>query len=423
MRNGRCLVVTRTIIALCFAGLLASCASVKANSFVDDSTATATAWVSEAIVCETDPLSGAEIVQLTNRPIISTNVYQEQRFASADGTRIAISRWASRGNYEVWVCDIPTQRLHRVGKGRVVAANSRLNVVYYSIPDDEEIVLMRLNLKDLTIRELFRYKRERGGYKACVSPDERWFVRGPYNVKDNIYSLRIVDIATGEERVLCEVEDMFNPHIQFDLFDSSRLLAMVNRGGSPRWKRDGRGQTGANGATIITVDVPSGKVTPLPVGEPDTARISGHQCWIGQTGKILFTAAPGVHQSMVSGLGVYEVTQGDSKARHIVAGQPFNHLAVSDDGRFFIVDNHKTQRLFVGSVKTGRFLPLCDSHTNQGRSQYTHAHPYMTPDNKYVIFNSSAARNVAQVYAARIPDGFLEKVLLEKTKKEREPLK
>jgi len=405
-------VLSRIIMVLCFAALLADCAAVAGKASADDSKATSVTWVSEAVVCEADPLSGAEIIQLTNRPIISTNVHQEQRFASADGKRIAIQRRISRRQQEVWVCDLPTRRLCRIGEGRIVAANSHRDAVYYLLRDEEQYALMRLNLNDLTTRQLYRFSlKDRRATKSAVSPDERWFVRGRIHVRDNVYSLHVADLETGEERTLCEVEDMFNPHHQFDPSGSGRLVVQVNRGGSAPWRRDGRPLTGPEGSTLILVDVPSGKVTPLPVGSPDTARLSGHLCWIGQTGRILFTAAPGLSKSMMEGTGVYEVTPGNTKARRIVSGEPFNHIAASDDGRFFIVDNWKTQRIFVGSIKTGRFLPLCDSHTHQGRGQYTHAHPYMTPDNQYVIFNCSVERGVSQVYAARIPEGFLEKLL------------
>jgi hypothetical protein len=242
-----------------------------------------------------------------------------------------------------------------------------------------------------------------------VSPDERWFVSGPFHVRDNVYSLRVTEIATGGERTLCEVEDMFNPHAQFDPSGSGRVLVQVNRGGTPPWADGARRLAGPDGSTLVVVDVPSGSVTPLPVGLPHTGRLSGHLCWLGETGRVIFTGAPGVHKSMAGGRGVYEVTPGGAKARHIVADEPFNHIAASDDARFFIVDNHKTLHVFVGSIESGRFLELCDSRTRQGKPQHTHAHPYMTPDSRYVIFNS-VATGVAQVYAARVPDGFLERV-------------
>ncbi len=48
--------------------------------------------VREAVPVEVDADSGAAVVQLTSQPVISTNVHMEQRFASADGARIAIER-------------------------------------------------------------------------------------------------------------------------------------------------------------------------------------------------------------------------------------------------------------------------------------------------------------------------------------------
>jgi len=384
---------------------------------------TVPSWVVEAIPVGPDPASGASIVQLTSEPVTSHNVYCEQRYASADGTRIAIARMPFSRPQEIWVCDLTGKtRLVRGGEGMPIAANSSRDAVYYFLSDKGQNVLMRLDLKTLANEELSRFPDNtqvvafcRLAPKATVSPDERWLVSGPFQVKNNTYSLRLLDIETGKEDTLCEVEDMFNPHLQFDPSGSGRLVVQVNRGGSPPWKHDGRSLAGPDGSTLIVVDVPSGKVTPLPVGAPDTARISGHLCWIAQTGRILFTAAPGVSESMAAGTGVYEVTPGDARARHIVSGEPFNHIAASDDGQFFIVDNHRTQRIFVGSIKAGRFLRICDSHIRQGRPQYTHVHPYTTPDNKHVIFNSNVT-GVTQVYAARIPEGFLADLLVEKTK-------
>ena len=375
-------------------------------------------WTAEAIRCGPDPACGTEVTQLTSEPVTSHNIYCEQRYASADGRRVAVARKPFGRPAELWVCDLPSLRLARVAEGIALAANSPRNAVYYYAADANGGRLMRLDLADLSVQELFGFKgrAQTGGFvspdapKGTVSPNERWFVGGPHQVRDNVYSLRLMEIATGEERTLCEVEDMFNPHLQFDLSGGGRLLVQVNRGGSPPWMNDGRGLAGPDGSTLIVVDVPSGTITPLPVGAPQTGRISGHLCWVAQTGRIVFTGAPGVHPSMASGTGVYEVAPGDAKARQVGTGEPFNHIAASDDGRFFIVDNYRTYEIFVGSIETGHALKLCDSHTRQGKPQHTHVHPYLTPDNRHVIFNSSAT-GVAQMYAARVPDGFLESVL------------
>ncbi|MGY8656858.1 MAG: hypothetical protein ACKVJX_24880, partial [Verrucomicrobiia bacterium] len=77
--------------------------------------------------------------------------------------------------------------------------------------------------------------------------------------------------------------------------------------------------------------------------------------------------------------------------------------------------------IHIGGVETGRVLKLCDSRTRQGRPQYTHAHPYLTPDNRHVIFNSNVT-GVAQVYAATVPAAFLDKLEpLKKKKPEPQP--
>lgn len=375
-------------------------------------------WTCETIPCGPDPLSGAVVTQLTSEPVTSHNIYCEQRYTSADGARIAIARKPFGKSQEVWVCDLEDRPQLTLGAvGIPLGANADRNAIYYHDRVEGAERLMRLDLKTLgtSLLHVFDGEVQTGGYvspdapKGALSPDERWYVGGPFPVRDNIYALRRVDLADGTERTLCEVADMFNPHMQFDPSGSGRVLVQVNRGGSPRWKRDGRGLMGPLGSTLILVDARSGDVTPLPVGLPDTGRLSGHLCWIGQSGRILFTGAPGVTGPLATGRGVYVLTPGDAKARQIVADEPFNHIAASEDGRFFVVDNWKTQRVCIGSIATGRFHEFCDSHTRQGNPQHTHAHPYLTPEQKYVIFNSCAT-GIAQVYAARVPDGFLEDV-------------
>ena len=55
---------------------------------------TSITWVPESIRYGRDDKSGVEIEQLTSEPVTSTNIYCEQRYASADGARIAIARLA-----------------------------------------------------------------------------------------------------------------------------------------------------------------------------------------------------------------------------------------------------------------------------------------------------------------------------------------
>jgi hypothetical protein len=223
---------------------------------------------------------------------------------------------------------------------------------------------------------------------------------------------------------VCEIEDMTNPHFQFGPVDGRHVLVQINRG----YRRDpATGVTvlaGQLGATLCIVDIETGVVAPLPVGRPFTPRISGHECWAGNTGRVIFTAGqylvssssyvtlgePSDAERDMPRAAIYSAGPGDAAARIVAQGLLFNHLAASDDGRFFIADDHATGRVHVGNIATGRSRMLCDTHTRQGKCQWSHAHAYMTPDNRHVIFNS-VMTGVAQVYAARIPDGFLDEVL------------
>lgn len=361
----------------------------------------------EAIPAWENAESGAKIVQLTSQPVISTNVHMEQRFTSADGRRIAIERQPFGKPPELWVCDLDTTRLYRIGAGRAMTASFSRDAIHYLTPSPGAR-LMWLNLTDLSTSEVMAIPDEAVPRKLAVSPDERWIVAGPFWSRDNLYRLDLIDLAKGKRTTLCELEDIPNPHLQFDPGNAGRLLVQVNRGSKYTPSAGLTRLSGPLGATLCLVAVPSGDVTPLPVGLPDdTPAISGHSTWAGKSGRVVFTTAPGVADSLLSNTGVFRLTPGDGKPLQLVSGQRFNHLAISDDGRFFIVDDHRTQTIFIGSVETGRFLELCKSRTRQGKPQYTHAHPYLTPDNRHVIFNSNVT-GVAQVYAATVPAGFLD---------------
>jgi len=379
-------------------------------------------WVPEAIRFEQDPVSGAEVEQLTSQPVTSTNIYCEQRYATADGSRIALARTPFDCPTQLWVCDMRSLRVRKAAEGWPTGANPVRGAVYFVTSDSQNWRLMRLDLKDMAVRELAALE---GPPPSCgaISPDERWFVCGPFTVKDNVFGLRRIDLSSGQSHDLCQIEDMFNPHLQFEPTHGRQVLVQINRGGRLNLPNGGVSLTGELGATLCLADVQTGHVTPLPAGRPHTPPITGHECWLGATGRVLFTAgAYNVSASAHVTFGqlletekhmpagaVYSAAAGESESAIVARGLLFNHLAASDDGRFFIADDHTTGHILVGSVKTGRWLRLCDSHTRQGSCQYSHAHAYMTPDNAFVIFNSIVT-GVAQVFAARVPPGFLDSI-------------
>jgi hypothetical protein len=380
-------------------------------------------WLPEAIRFDEDTGSGAVIEQLTSEPVSSTNIYCEQRYASADGATIALSRRPFGQPSQIWLCDLSSLQLCRAAEGAVLGAVSRRNALYYlaRAPDPR---LMRLDLADFSTRECHRFGDTPPPASATFSPDERVMVHGPYRVRDQVFALRRLDLATGEDRVLCELEDMMNPHAQFDPGAGRWVMVQINRGGRMDPSRPGRRMTGPLGATLVAVDSDTGAVRPLPAGRPHTPRISGHETWVGTTGRVIFTAGqyavsasshvtldePPESERGHPAAAIYQAAPGDESARVLARGLLFNHVAASDDGRFFVADDHATGRIFVGSMATGKCLPLCETHTRHGATQLGHIHAYMTPDNRHVIFNSIVT-GVPQVYAATLPERFLADVL------------
>ena len=101
----------------------------------------------------------------------------------------------------------------------------------------------------------------------------------------------------------------------------------------------------------------------------------------------------------------------DRNPRTVSGGYRFNHVGVSRCGRFFCCDDFQgSHKLVIGSIASGKSAVVCESHTSPNRSQSSHAHGYLTPDLRWVIFNSNRT-GFAHIYAASVPEGMIEQLL------------
>ncbi len=382
-------------------------------------------WIPEAIQLKEDEETGAVIEQLTSEPVTSNNIYCEQRFASQDGSRIAITRKPFGRNTEIWICDFSSLRLCKAAIGNPIAANPFKNSIYYINKVKDKNALMRLDLLTLKTEEVFIFEKiplSMGIQKGAITYDEKSFVYGPFPVHKNIFALYRLNLPNGTEETICEIEDMFNPHLQVSI-DNKYCIIQINRGGTFDKKTGKISLTGEIGATLALLNLQNNKVIPLPAGRPHTPPISGHECWAGNTNKILFTAGqyhvtkssfvtlvkPPPEETHMPLAAIYSVAPKDKAPTILSIGLLFNHISASLDGEFFVADDHNTSEIYIGSIKTGRYLRLCNSYTRQGACQTSHVHPYLTPDNKFVVFNSIAT-GVPQVYRASVPEDFLKKI-------------
>jgi hypothetical protein len=247
------------------------------------------------------------------------------------------------------------------------------------------------------------------GCCASAAPDGRTLVMSAWLGPHRWGVLRF-DLDGGAFQVIHDGGDELvggNPMIEPG--GGRDVLLQVNRGAV--CDENGRllRSVGEEGATLRVVSIEGGNERPVPVGRPFTGPCGGHQGWIGRTGGI------------IANVGAYEgedperrgclaiVGPGLGRVRVIGQGWQACHVNASRDGRYFVTDTWREGTLVVGSIRTGRFRTLCESGASLGGPQYTHPHPWLTPDSRWVVFTSDRT-GVPHVYAARVPEGLLEGV-------------
>jgi hypothetical protein len=360
---------------------------------------------------------GSEIHQVTTEEYRQSNIYCEVPYCSRHSRYFVYVRSNPnlKGNRsEVMAVELGTWKQERldtsIGLGGV--AISPDGVFYYlKRAGGGHLDLMRADLEDGTPERVYRRKDERWVRSlGTVSPDGRYYAGGVRAADDwSLFGIVLVDLAKGTERVIDRDPFILNPHPQFDPGPQRRLMIQHNRGGT--YTPEGKLQhlVGKEGATLYVLSVPDGTRTELPVGKPHTTPCTGHEAWIGTTGEMLLTVAAGGDYAPEKGNLLAVRTGGP--ARVAASGYRFNHVGVSRCGRIFSCDDWRPPyRVVLGSPHTGRTAVVCESGTQPDRSQNTHPHAYVTPDLKWVIFNSNRS-GFAHVYAARVPEGMIEGLL------------
>jgi len=362
-------------------------------------------WVSEGIQRDVDSQAGARIYQLTSNAVTSHDYYCEERYTSTDGTRVAVARCPFGRPTELWVGDLTRMRVARLDQGSHLMSNFyRDDVFYVRGAGKPGARLMRVDLKTFEQEEVAVLDECPVPISGSVSPDGRWYASG-MRVGGDIYGLFHVDLGSGAWETFHQHKDILNPHVQFEPSKGEDILVQLNRGGI----QDEDGNivllVGEEGATLYVIGSDGGNYRPLPVGKPYTAPVTGHECWVGRTGRVLLTTCDDPADGTL-----YIVTPGEEKAEVLNKGLQLCHISASTDGRFYVGDEGHTGLLHVGSIETGKVRPFCQTHTSFGTPQAGHPHAYMTPGNEWVIYNSDCT-GIAQVYAARMPQGFLESLL------------
>lgn len=362
--------------------------------------------------------TGSEIWQITTGQFRQSNIYCELPYCSADGRWLVYERHnpelSEKNKTEFMAVEIGAwqQRRLDVASGLAGCAISTNGIFYYlKCTNGMMLDLMRADLSDGTPEKIYQLSDE-GNLTSLgtVSAVGRYYACGKRLSDDyRMFGIMLVDLENGTESIIDRDSFIFNPHPQFEPGRSDNLMIQHNRGGE--YTPEGRRirLVGPEGATLYLLSVPGGKRTDLRVGKPYTTAVTGHETWIGQTKEILLTVM--AEGDYAPEKGNLLAVRAGSPPRAVAKGYKFNHLGVSRCGRLFCCDDWQgTAKIVIGSIQTGKTAVVCESKASMGSPQNTHPHAYLTPDLKWIIFNSDQSGN-PQVHAASVPEGMIENLL------------
>lgn len=361
--------------------------------------------------------TGADIWQVTTEEMSQSNIYCEVPYCSRDSRYFVYARTnpdLKVNRTEFMVVELGTWKQYRLDTARSLSgcAMSHDGLFYYiQQADDGGAVLKRADLSDGATTEVYRFQEGLSIRSlGTVTTDRRYYAGGTMTEPGwKTFDVALVDLEKGDQSILDRDPFILNPHPQFEPGKGRTLMIQHNRGG--KFSADGKLErlVGTEGATLYVLSVPEGKRTELQVGKPFTTPCTGHEAWIADTEEMLLSVSARGDFAQEKGclLGV----RAGQPARVVGRGYRFNHVGVSRCGRLFSCDDWQGPfRIVIGSIRTGKSAVVCESKTQPSRSQSTHPHAYLTPDLKWVIFNSNRS-GPAHVYAARVPDGMVKGLL------------
>jgi hypothetical protein len=358
----------------------------------------------------TDPQTGIMPLRLTTLPFGNAHIYPEAPVSSPDGQRFIFARHHPPcGFCTFWIADLTTLAIRQITdepnvRPPAIAPDGSAiyyfsgNTLWHMSPASFEREPIHEVPASFALASWISTVSHCGSRLAVawMSPDQGGVI--------------VIDLATGESRSIYARKDIRNAHAQYCRGPGNLLLIQVNDG----MERDSDGNllrfTGDLGGHLEVIDDGGADVREIGIGRTPHERIQGHQCWLGQGHTVISTTHwrekvtdPWRQNRIVTATA-------DADSHHVICEggeEAFTHVHTTLDGRFWVSDCNRTARIYVGSVRTGRFKLFCDSGASFGAHQTTHPHPFFLGDGKSVGWNSDIT-GVTQVYVARIPEGYLD---------------
>lgn len=369
-------------------------------------------WQREYI-SRVDEETGVRIVQMTSAPMIHENIYPESPIFTPDSQRFVYSRRQALDlPCEYWLADLSTNYIRRLTdepnvNGPVISPDGQW--MYYMVEGDC-IELKRLSLESFERESIMTTDLIRDAYDlGTIRHDGQAYITSG-TVEPGLWAVVKFDLAAREASIIMQTDQLCNAHPQYAVGPSNDVLIQENHG--CRFDDDGRciALTSGYGADLHVIADDGSNMRDVPFGRSDLEMIQGHQCWVGQTERVLSTLIrrDTPDQAFRSDRLVV-ATPGKDDREVVGLGRAFSHPCVSRDAKWWVSDESGTADLFIGSMETHKYELLLHTGSSFGSPQYTHPHPAFSPDGMKVLYNSDVT-GVPQVHVARVEEEILERL-------------
>lgn len=356
-----------------------------------------------------DPDTGVMVLRMTSLPLVNSHVYPEAPISTPDGRRFIFRRTDPlERKVQYWIGDLDTRRIRRVtdepaasppmmtadGRSWIYAADGRVIRMDPRTFEREEVMSIP---SDIGTDAMGIWSLSHCGTRALVYCQRKTARPG----------FAMLDIERRTARLVFEHPDCPG-HMQYCRAPSYRVMTQVNDG----IQFDAEGNcvrlVGENGASLWVGNDDGTGFERLNVGGSPLEHVQGHECWVGAEERAILTLHYRAREQdpWIQGK-IVTIAPGDKAYRVVGEGEGFTHIHTSPDGRWWVSDCNRTARVFVGSVRTGRYKLFVNTGASFGSPQYTHPHPFFLGDGKSIGWNSDVT-GVPHVYVARVPEGFMD---------------
>lgn len=345
---------------------------------------------------ETDSESGTQVYLLGADPRPADNIYGEQPYGDTTGRWIAIRYYPKDdqpGGIRIIDLTDGTCRDVLVGNPRFPAFHAWGEYLYYQQTADDQLVLRRCRYDTLESEDVAILPSSMGRFSyGTVSPDHRYYAVSVQVHEDEPSKVYLLDLQTREWRLLLDKPGYHAKHEQLSRDGRNCVLIQLNQ--QPDVKQVLLGELSIEGEERL-----------FPADQPYTLRPTGHESWIGASNSVFFSTA---YDKEKRG-NIWSAPAGDAQPTLVYSGQlSFGHVSVSKCGLYWLGDTGEADiPIYVGKFGSGTCKRLAFSRTVYDGKQWSHAHPYLTADNRWLIFTSSRGGH-PQVYGARLSPGWLD---------------